>query len=230
MIKKEDLKKLIEIEKKTAREISIIYKCSISNVYIYCRKYKIKWPERDLVGKKYHWLEVIEKIGSRGESGKQSIYWKVKCKCGNIIERSTKSINREENKSCGCYINSKEYSRNNYLWNGHGDIHGKFWNNIVRGAEHRGHIFDISIEYAWNLYIKQNKKCALSGMDIVFAKTTRGWQHGECTASLDRIDSKKGYIKGNVQWVHKDINLAKQSITQKEFIELCKKVYLHSKN
>jgi hypothetical protein len=41
---------------------------------------------------------------------------------------------------------------------------------------------------------------------------------------LDRVDSSKGYIEGNVQWVHKTINLMKQSFNQKEFIHFCKLV------
>ena len=44
------------------------------------------------------------------------------------------------------------------------------------------------------------------------------------TASLDRIDSKKGYIKGNLQWVHKDLNIMKNSYPNQYFIEMCKKV------
>jgi len=33
-----------------------------------------------------------------------------------------------------------------------------------------------------------------------------------------------GYIKGNVQWVLKDINMMKQQYSQSRFIELCKMV------
>jgi hypothetical protein len=46
----------------------------------------------------------------------------------------------------------------------------------------------------------------------------------EATASLDRINSDEGYIKGNVQWVHKDINIMKNIYSSKYFIEMCKKV------
>jgi len=45
------------------------------------------------------------------------------------------------------------------------------------------------------------------------------------TASIDRIDSSKGYIKGNVQFVAYGINLAKNSFTDndlKSFISLIK--------
>lgn len=47
-------------------------------------------------------------------------------------------------------------------------------------------------------------------------------------ASLDRIDSSKGYIKGNVQWTTIDANIAKQDMKESDFIELCQKVVNHA--
>lgn len=44
----------------------------------------------------------------------------------------------------------------------------------------------------------------------------------ESTASLDRIDSSKPYVKDNVQWVHKVVNNMKWDFDQNEFIEWCK--------
>ena len=41
---------------------------------------------------------------------------------------------------------------------------------------------------------------------------------------IDRIDSSKGYVKGNVQWVHKNVNLMKGKFDQEYFIEMCKKI------
>jgi hypothetical protein len=46
----------------------------------------------------------------------------------------------------------------------------------------------------------------------------------ERTASLDRIDSSFGYIEGNVQWVHKDINIIKLDYDQDYFIKICSAV------
>ena len=46
----------------------------------------------------------------------------------------------------------------------------------------------------------------------------------ETTASLDRIDSTKGYVENNVQWTLKKINIMKNVFSQKEFIYLCNKV------
>jgi len=41
------------------------------------------------------------------------------------------------------------------------------------------------------------------------------------TASLDRIDSSIGYIKSNIQWVHKRVNLIKSDMDQKDLLYWC---------
>jgi len=87
--------------------------------------------------------------------------------------------------------------------------------------------FEIDKEYVWELFENQNGKCALSGIDIVLDVGSR---KREQTASLDRIDSSKGYIKGNVQWVHKDVNSMKMDYTEDYFIDMCKRIYFSNLN
>ena len=77
----------------------------------------------------------------------------------------------------------------------------------------------ITIEYAWELFLKQEKKCSLSGLEI-----TIGLSGKYNTASIDRIDSSKGYEPGNIQWVHKDINFMKRTYSQEYFTNMCKLV------
>ena len=48
--------------------------------------------------------------------------------------------------------------------------------------------------------------------------------HGGATASLDRIDSDGAYTIDNVQWIHKDINVMKNSFSEEYFMYLCKLV------
>lgn len=48
--------------------------------------------------------------------------------------------------------------------------------------------------------------------------------------SKDRIDSNKGYVEGNVQWVCKEINFMKHALSESRFIELCKLVYLYNQS
>lgn len=81
--------------------------------------------------------------------------------------------------------------------------------------------FSISPEYIMTIFCNQNGKCALTGIDLILPNSENGTK---CTASLDRIDSSKGYIEGNVQWVHKKVNIMKRDMSDEEFIEICNKV------
>jgi hypothetical protein len=108
------------------------------------------------------------------------------------------------------------------------------------GAAHRGLEFDVTIEECWNLFLIQNGKCAISGIPLVLLAQRRpmrkqpesesGGVDGsgrikrgstKQTASLDRIDSTKGYVLNNIQWVHKTINRMKMDMTDSQFVEFC---------
>lgn len=98
---------------------------------------------------------------------------------------------------------------------------GTFFHSIECSAAVRNLEFNITKEYIWNLFLQQERKCAFTGEILVFSSHS---YISNGTASLDRIDSSKGYIEGNVQWVHKDINVAKQDKTDTDFIQLCRRV------
>jgi hypothetical protein len=91
---------------------------------------------------------------------------------------------------------------------------------LKKEQKNRGYSICVDIKYVWNLYLQQNKKCALSGLPIEFAIANK--KSSETTASLDRINSTKGYVEGNIQWVHKNINIMKNVYEQNYFIFLCK--------
>jgi len=129
------------------------------------------------------------------------------CLCGGTgtIRRS----NIGKNKTCP-----------NCRWGDHGGISKGHWSRIEKNASSRNIAFGITPEEAWELFVRQKGICALSGVELSLA---RG-HTGEQTASLDRIDSKKPYILGNVQWVHKVINEMKWDRTNEELIEWCERV------
>ena len=104
-------------------------------------------------------------------------------------------------------------------------ISNTFWNKIRRSAIKRNLKFDIRKEQAWEIFLNQGGRCAISGCYIDFSKSTYTFQKfNDGTASLDRIDSAIGYIEGNIQWLHKKVNNMKSNHSQKYFIELCSKV------
>ena len=103
---------------------------------------------------------------------------------------------------------------------------GYFWSNLLGRVKESQLDFNLSLEYLWSLYIKQNKKCALTGWDLYFSP-----QDGrDTTASLDRIDSSKGYIEGNVQFVFKQVNKCKLNCSEELFYNMCKAVYFKNNN
>ena len=109
-------------------------------------------------------------------------------------------------------------------WKGFGEISGDHWSVIKRAAKLRNLEFDISIKEAWELFLSQNKKCALTGWPLNMHESGSG----KWTASLDRIDSSIGYIPGNVQWLHNDINKMKLHHSTQRFYEICNSVVEHA--
>lgn len=120
-------------------------------------------------------------------------------------------------------LNSK-----NANWKGCGEISGAYWYGVKFRAKRRRLDFKINIEYAWELFVKQKGRCAISGLPIKFwKKNSSNEDKKEQTASLDRIDSSKGYVNDNIQWIHKHVNTIKMDFTQQDFIELCKTITLY---
>jgi hypothetical protein len=102
----------------------------------------------------------------------------------------------------------------------HKFIPGKYFDQIKRGAFRREIEFNITIDYIGNLFEKQFSKCVYSGLELRFYKNNEKARMQ--TASLDRIDSKKGYIVDNVQWIHKKIQYMKWDMSEEEFLSFIK--------
>lgn len=109
---------------------------------------------------------------------------------------------------------------------GYKQIKGSLWKLYMWSAKKRDLPFAITIEDVWELFIKQNKKCALTGEYLYFDTYAK---RGSGNASLDRIDSSKGYVLGNIQWVTKKVNIIKRELSQEEFLCLCRKVVDYEK-
>jgi len=164
----------------------------------------------EIVGKKFGKLTVIKEI-SKNKNG--HIKFLCECECGNSKEVFGTHLRHGKIISCGCKNKVNGVS---------GDMWYKIIHSGIKTRQKRTNLeINITKDYVNNLYLKQNGKCNLSGLDITLPKT---WNDRTYTASLDRVDSDKGYIEGNVQWVHKHINVMKNSFPQEMFILLCNKV------
>lgn len=96
------------------------------------------------------------------------------------------------------------------------------WENTKNRAREKGFAINIDEDYLNELLIKQDFYCALSGVKLVSSR-----DNSTNTISIDRIDSSKGYIKGNVQIVHKDANLCKRNLNEIYFMKLSDQIAKH---
>lgn len=209
------------VENKPTYKIAIELKCNVETIRNYLRKYSLNKGRhhrfQDLTGRRFGMLVVL-KESEKDKHDKTR--WLCQCDCGNKKEIVASSLKRKWTTSCGCYGKNRAYR-------GYQELSISYWNHLIYGAKKRNFDFSISIEYAWDLFLKQNRRCALTGLEI---KLSRGsHKYLEQNASLDRIDIKKGYIEGNVQWVHKVVNKFKNTFSQQEILYLCKLIYNNHK-
>ena len=176
----------------------------------------------DLTGKTFGYLTAVrkeEKVVSR-----DCRRWICACVCGKETPCLTNELLHNVKTSCGC----KRTPRGNLnkKWTGYGEISGSHWCVIksCSGQRYKNTYipFDLTIEQIWDLFLAQNRKCALSGVDLVLDGTVGG--RANRTASLDRINSDKGYTIDNVQWVHKVVNIMKMELSMSEFKEWVLKI------
>ena len=105
-----------------------------------------------------------------------------------------------------------------------GDLAGTYMSYLRHKAKVRNLVWELSKEYLWDLFLQQNGRCALSQVPIFISNDidkNKNIVRKNHTASLDRIDNKIGYIKGNVQWVHKQVNRIRRELSVDEFVDWC---------
>jgi len=139
--------------------------------------------------------------------------------CGieqSYLRKNYAVLSEESGKVCKKCANT-DPANNNHLGFYKNVLRASFVHKYKTGAETRGIDWTVSFDYLADLLIEQDFKCALSGEDLDASQVVNN-------CSLDRIDSSKGYIEDNVQWVTSMVNMCKQSYTQEDFIQMCKKI------
>lgn len=151
----------------------------------------------------------------------KNVKWVCECSCGKKQHKvKTGDLTSGKVASCGCGYPDKGKYHPNAKWVG--NIPGAYLAQIHTGARVRGIPVEVSDEYIAGLFDEQEGKCALTGFPIKF-----GTYKVKGTASLDRINSKHGYIEDNIQWVHKDVNKIKLAFDESYLIYLCFSICKH---
>ena len=163
----------------------------------------------DLSGQKIGKWTVLQKLGILPNKGMHTHYL-CKCECGTELAIARTNLIRGVTLSCRkCALQNRKGHYRKIL--------APVFSRVKKAANKRQIEFAIDHEYVLEIMNKQDWKCAITGISL-----TVNYNSKLSNASLDRIDSNRGYIPGNVQWVYLPINMMKWKLSQEEFIKLCK--------
>lgn len=84
-----------------------------------------------------------------------------------------------------------------------------------RNARKRYKEFNMTLENLADQWVSQKGICPFSGLTLELPDYKRQ-VHFSIRASLDRIDSSKGYVVGNIQFVSTMINLMKSNLSDQD--------------
>jgi len=102
--------------------------------------------------------------------------------------------------------------------------------NMYLGAEtrskKRGFAEFMTLYFFRELVQKANGKCQISGLDLVYEKGGRN----PFSPSIDRIDSSKGYVEGNVRIVCLIVNLGMSEWGSEPYLKVCNAIAAKQNN
>lgn len=165
----------------------------------------------DVTGRTFGDLVVLGRLGER-TSGSGHHYWLCRCSCGREVKAVRGNLLSGNTTRCIWCRARRRRKRTDCSR----VLPGWWLRRTEAGAKRRGLSWDVTEEELLQLFKVQGGLCALSGRPIVISSRPR-----EMTASLDRVDPRKGYLLENLQWVCKDINLMKLDYGQAEFLAIC---------
>ncbi len=224
-------------KKRTLTDIATELGLTRGGVKYYLKKHNISiltkkgGQTKDLLKQKFGKLLVIGRV--EGENYHTQSVWHCECECGNTIDVCRGSLVRNKTKSCGCYNKEQIKKRGHEKYSGSKYVPGKKITNIIKNAKHRK-IYCIEKEELQKeidrVFEEQNFKCIYSGEDLRFYDRDNNGNiiPKSGNASVDRIDSSKGYIQGNLQICTKRINVSKMEVSHKDFLLMIEKIYNHS--
>lgn len=205
-------------------DIARKYGTSTHTVYKYIKKYhliydtKLEQFKTKYIGKRYGKLIIVD-YAKNDSFNKRMV--KCKCDCGESTILNISSLTRGLTKSCGCHKTSicqkKSYQGISY----------QFYRRLKRQAIQRGLEFTITQKDIWDCYIQQNMRCIYSGLNIEFVTDFNDYT--KQTASIDRIDCRRGYTPDNIQIVHRRINVMRGNMNNDEFYYYIYHIFNHIK-
>lgn len=169
----------------------------------------------DLTGQTFGQLYVL----NRHSSLHKKVRWLCQCKaCDKVYDIPTDVV-KANTKGCSeCAKANTARGKDSEYWQGGEYIPAVFISNVKRSAAKRNIPFNLTIAELDLIWSLQEGRCAYTNRQLSLDPSSS-------TASLDRIDSSKGYEATNVQFVHKSVNISKWTMSEEEFLQMIKEIY-----
>lgn len=121
------------------------------------------------------------------------------------------------------YYKNRDNNMMNYKWR-----LNKLYMMAKSRSSKKGRDINISTDYLIELWDLSGGRCAISGRPFELKYSDDGGPHPD-GPSLDRVDSSKGYIIGNVRLVTYHVNTALSSFGEDKLIELMESITRYRK-
>lgn len=98
---------------------------------------------------------------------------------------------------------------------------------FMRCIRRRKKEYNVDLEFLKQLWLEQKGICPITGWELELPKHSSDWgsKHNKMfRASLDRIDNRAGYLKGNVRFVAVIANYCKNEFSDDELMLFCEAV------
>lgn len=150
-------------------------------------------------------FEKIKKEVTRQEKrGRSNDHWFCSRRCDTIHKNKNRTPETQKKISDAL---SKRNKGNTYSKKGQ-------FTYYLNKSKNRKYGCNLTEEYLQQIWEKQEQKCAYTGILLSLHGVVK---RSPTTASLDRIDSSKGYEKGNVHFICYSLNLAKNDFDHDTF-------------
>lgn len=146
---------------------------------------------------------------------------KIKCRCGTEFQTNSivKSYCTPDCQKKFAHDDSWERVKQDYKYR---------CARLMHSAKYRAKqinvYFDLSKEHLVKLWEDQDGRCAVSGRVFDLSRPAPDECVRANSPSLDRIDSKGGYVEGNVRLVCYQVNTALNQYGEEALINLCRDI------
>jgi hypothetical protein len=158
--------------------------------------------------------------------------WEFQCDCGNTVSRDVHNAVNGYTNSCGCLRiestlkNLAKVDRTKDQWcklpTGEASKRALF-NHYKSAAKKKGLDFELSLERFTELTSSICHYCDTPPRKVYTnSKVNNG---GYLCNGVDRLDSAKGYVEGNIVGCCTKCNLGKHTMSERDFLDWVQKVY-----